>query len=84
MLGNTGEWLMDWYADGYDPEDLIDPKGPTYKSCQGMYKGVRSGFWYLDDSEWAAVGMWAADRGTGGHPEGPWANVGCRLTELLG
>lgn len=34
------EWTGDWYADKYDPKDLIDPKGPktgTMKVARGIY-----------------------------------------------
>lgn len=29
MADSVGEWCSDYYAESYDPTDLIDPKGPT-------------------------------------------------------
>lgn len=28
MAGSIAEWCSDWYAASYDPEELIDPRGP--------------------------------------------------------
>lgn len=28
MTGNVAEWVADWYAEGYDPEDIDNPTGP--------------------------------------------------------
>ena len=43
MIGNLSEWCLDWYAP-YDPNDIIDPKGPA----KGNFKVIRGG--NVDDS----------------------------------
>ena len=42
MLGKVWEWTADWYA-CYDPDDLIDPKGPTSPERHGGNKVLRGG-----------------------------------------
>lgn len=41
ISGNIWEWRSDWYADGYDPQDLADPKGPQ----EGTHRVLRGGLW---------------------------------------
>lgn len=39
MAGNAAEWTADIYADGYEPRQVSDPKGPPF----GPYRVVRGG-----------------------------------------
>jgi formylglycine-generating enzyme required for sulfatase activity len=41
LSGNVKEWVGDWYAEKYDPNDLIDPKGPATGTC----RVIRGGDW---------------------------------------
>ena len=41
MYGNMLEWVLDWYAD-YDPEDVVDPKGPV----TGTARCKRGGYFW--------------------------------------
>ena len=44
MSGNVWGWVGDWYAEKYNPRDLIDPKGQE----KGIYRVMRGGSWYLN------------------------------------
>jgi formylglycine-generating enzyme required for sulfatase activity len=45
MAGNVLEWVADWYADKYNPQELNNPKGPE----NGDYRVLRGGSW--DDGD---------------------------------
>ena len=39
LSGNVAEWVLDYEAETYDPDDLIDPLGPA----EGTYRVIRGG-----------------------------------------
>jgi formylglycine-generating enzyme required for sulfatase activity len=39
LSGNVWEWRSDWYRQGYDPKDLVNPQGPK----RGTYRVFRGG-----------------------------------------
>lgn len=39
LAGNVEEWVADWYAPGYPPDHVVDPKGPDH----GETRVVRGG-----------------------------------------
>ncbi len=41
MAGNVWEWVSDWHAENYDPNDIVNPKGPR----NGVYRVLRGGSW---------------------------------------
>jgi formylglycine-generating enzyme required for sulfatase activity len=70
MAGNVTEWTSDWYADGYDPKDLMDPKGPekgkakvfkTFPGENGPRKVQRGGSCHLKE-EYLANSVRSASR----------------------
>ena len=74
MSGNVWEWAGDWYAEKYNPRDLIDPKGQD----KGIYRVVRGGSWYY----YNAVNLLAAFRYYS-HPAYQDYNIGFRVAEDL-
>ena len=63
MVGNSWEWVADWYAKSYDKcgDDCagVDPKGPCdgADKCPGHWlKIVRGGSWYWDHTR--ATSVW--------------------------
>jgi formylglycine-generating enzyme len=56
LSGNVKEWVGDWYAEKYDPNDLIDPKGPATGTC----RVIRGGDWratYRDKNDPESAGI---------------------------
>ena len=45
MHGNVAEWVQDWYAQSYQPDQSIDPQGNPY----GRYRVMRGGCWDYPD-----------------------------------
>lgn len=54
MTGNVAEWVGDWFADKYNPKDLINPKGLKISD----YRVLRGGSWCESDPG----GLRGADR----------------------
>ena len=62
MMGNSWEWVLDWYSKSYadcgEACEGIDPKGPCdgAERCPRHYmKVVRGGSWYWDASRATGV-----------------------------
>jgi len=74
MSGNVWEWVMDWYANVYNADDLVNPKGPE----NGIYKVLRGGSWYNSRSA-SLVAVYRLEYRPGLQGE----SIGFRLAEDL-
>ncbi|MEK7376372.1 MAG: SUMF1/EgtB/PvdO family nonheme iron enzyme, partial [Candidatus Margulisiibacteriota bacterium] len=74
MSGNVWEWAGDWYANEYNPNDLINPTGPE----KGIYRVMRGGSWCRN----IADRLLAAYRNDS-EPENQVSSIGFRVAEDL-
>jgi len=66
MLGNVGEWCLDWAGDGADGSLEVDPQGPA----TGTVRIARGGGWHWDQTYARCAsrnGWWAPSTGRGNH-----------------
>jgi formylglycine-generating enzyme len=49
LSGNVAEWVLDWYREGYNPTDILNPTGPATQ-VDGQGRVVRGGS-YNDSAE---------------------------------
>jgi formylglycine-generating enzyme required for sulfatase activity len=88
LLGNSWDWCGDWYfANGYDPADLVDPAGPLDLTTdyianltvlgQVPSRAVRGGAWNSTAAELSAQnrGKYPPDRTS--------FSIGLRLAQAL-
>ena len=75
MVGNIRQWVEDWYANEYDPKNLIDPKGPE----KGDRKVLRGASFY--DPSYASYDYLRAAIRNSYDPNHQSESIGFRVVE---